>query len=177
MNAAHRPHLLRRHHGLTLLEVILSIAVLGGGLAVIGELVRVGVDHANESRQMATAQILCECKMEEVAAGVTAPTSASGPCESDSNWQYTINAGSADQTGLLQVQVTVEQAVPDRSTPLSFTLVRLILDPSLQAASTDQSSGTGTSAAGGTSTGGSSTSGAATSGTGSSSKAGGSNAR
>ena len=143
--------------GLTLLEVILAIAILGGSLAVIGELMRVGIRHAEESRDSAMAQILCEGKMEEIAAGVSTPDAVSDvPFDSDSRWKYSVTSGSANQSGLLQVQVTVTPNDPDRASPPSFTLIRWIMDPSVQqAASQAGTTGTTATSTTGTSTGGS----------------------
>ncbi|MCH5374492.1 MAG: type II secretion system GspH family protein, partial [Planctomycetes bacterium] len=63
--------------GLSLLEVILAVAILGLGLAIIGELIRNGTRQAEEVRFLTAAQLLCESKLEEVAAGVVPPASGS----------------------------------------------------------------------------------------------------
>ena len=77
--------------GLSLLEVILAVAILGGCMAVIGELVRLGVRHAEEARELTRAQLLCESKLEEIAAGVTAAESAAAVAfETDPEWTYTV---------------------------------------------------------------------------------------
>ena len=60
----------RNRRGLSLLEVILAIAILGGSMAVIFELVRIGVISAIETRVRSEANILCDAKMAEVSAGV-----------------------------------------------------------------------------------------------------------
>ena len=46
--------------GLSLLEVIIALAILGLGLATIGELIRIGTDSAKRARQQTTAQLLCQ---------------------------------------------------------------------------------------------------------------------
>jgi type II secretory pathway pseudopilin PulG len=128
---------------LSLLEVILAIAILGGCMAVIGELVRLGVRNAEEARELTKAQLLCESKLEEVAAGITPPESASAVAfELDPEWTYTIETGSLDQQGLIQVRVTVQPAESDRLYPLTFTLTRWILDPSLASGETSTDSTT-----------------------------------
>lgn len=127
-----RPRLAR---GLTLLEVILAIAILGGCLAVIGELARMGVRHAEEARELTMAQLLCEGKLEEVAAGATPAESASAvPFESEPDWTYTIEVGSLEEPGLIQVRVTVQPLVAERLHPNVFTLTRWMLDPSVASA-------------------------------------------
>lgn len=115
--------------GLTLLEVILAIAILGGALAVVGELVRLASRNATYAREMTTAQLLCEAKLEELASGAVLPE-ASGPtvCETDPEWLYTVAVDRPDQSGLLQVKVTCEQAI-ENPNKLSFSLVRWMIDP------------------------------------------------
>lgn len=118
--------------GLTLLEVMLAIAILGGCLAVIGELVRLGVRHAEEAREQTKAQLLCESKLEEIAAGIAPLEGASAvPFELDPEWTYTVEAVSLDQQGLIQVSVTVQPAESERLYPMTFTLSRWMLDPNL----------------------------------------------
>lgn len=117
--------------GLSLLEVILAIAVLGGSLAVIGELIRTGTRHAEEARELATAQILCESRLESVAAGILGTESVSAaPCEEDDRFQYSIEVTTLDESNLLEVRVTVEQTASEHSQPLSFSLVRWMIAPS-----------------------------------------------
>ena len=129
--------------GLSLLEVILAIAVLGGCMAVIGELVRMGVRNAEEARELTKAQLLCESKLEEVAAGIMPLESAANAAfELAPDWSYTIETGSLDQQGLVQVRVTVQQVESDRLYPLTFTLTRWIVDPSLASGETSTDSPT-----------------------------------
>ena len=118
-----------RRRGLSLLEVILAVAILGGCLAVTGELVRLGVRHAEEARELTRAQLLCESKMEEIAAGVAATESASTvPFETDPDWTYTVDVSQLDQQQLTLVRVTVQQLESDRLYPIAFTLSRWILN-------------------------------------------------
>ena len=134
---AYAPPTNSHRRGLSLLEVILAIAVLGGSMAVIGELVRMGVWNAEEARELTKAQLLCEGKLEEVAAGITPLESAADTAfELDPEWSYTIETGTLDQQGLIQVRVTVQQVESERLYPLTFTLTRWILDPSLTSGET-----------------------------------------
>jgi general secretion pathway protein I len=124
----------RRNAGLSLLEVILAIAILGGCIAVIGELVRLGARQAEEARELTTAQLLCESKLEEIAAGVYAPESVGNvPFETDPRWSYSIEVGSLDTQNLIQVTVSAQQIDGSRLIPLSFSLTRWMLDPTLEA--------------------------------------------
>ena len=64
MSAFH-PSSCQVRRGLSLLEVMLAIAILGGSIAVIGELIRVGTISAAKTRDLTTAQILCESTLAE----------------------------------------------------------------------------------------------------------------
>jgi type II secretion system protein I len=130
--------------GLSLLEVVLALTILGASLAVVAQLVRLGTHSAEEARELAVAQLLCESKLEEIAAGAAPCEAVSGtPSETMAGWQYTVTTSSLDQTGLLEVRVTVEQSESSRTPPLSFTLVRWMIDPSLQTSGGTSPSGTG----------------------------------
>ncbi len=138
-----------RRRGLSLLEVMLAIAILGGCVAVIGELVRIGSRHAEEVRLLTTAQLLCESKIEEIEAGVIPPEAiSSAPFETTPDWFYSVTINALDQEELMEVRVTVEQAEATRMQPFTFTLVRWMLDPALEESSeivSDTTTGDGVS--------------------------------
>jgi len=48
-----------KNRGFSLLEVILSLAILGGAIAVLGEAARLALRNAEFTRDMARAQLLC----------------------------------------------------------------------------------------------------------------------
>jgi Tfp pilus assembly protein PilV len=124
---------LARRAGLSLLEVILSIAILGFSMVALSGLVRVGTRAAAEARDLTKAQILCEGKMSELAAGVILPEPADQvPFELDPGWLYSVSIGVIDQQGLLMAQVIVEKEVEAGEQPISFTLTRWMIDPVLE---------------------------------------------
>ena len=119
-----------RRQGITLLEVLLAIAILGGALAAIGELIRLGVRSAGAAQQETFAHLLCDSRMAEVAAGAVPPESVGQTaCEEATDWVYTIEVTPADQTGLLQVMVLVQQDPSQYTLPRSYQLYRYIPDP------------------------------------------------
>jgi general secretion pathway protein I len=116
--------------GLSLLEVILAIAILGGALAVLGQLIRIGARNAAIARDLTTAQLYCESKLNELAAGVEDPASVSGgACDEFGEWVYAVEVEPSDLEGLLMVRVTVGQEPSRFSRPVSFSLTRWIVDP------------------------------------------------
>ncbi len=112
------------------MEVILALAIFGLAIAFIGELVRLGSRGAAAARDLAIAQLLCESKLAEIAAGAVAPEPYSlTPFEEEPEWLYAIDVQPAQQQGLLAVVVTVQQDNPESSRPVSFSLTRWIVDP------------------------------------------------
>lgn len=150
--------------GLSLLEVILALVILGGALVAIGELIRTGSRSARDARDSTTAQVIADSVMSEIAAGTIAAQPVDRqPDATDPEWVYSIRTEQPNQDGLLLVNVVVERAdLVNSAFPASihqsFTLTRWMLDPTVDLAVPTDASGT-------TTTSGSTTSGAATSGT------------
>ncbi len=120
----------RRCSGFSLLEVLLSIAILGGAMVVIGQLVNIGYRSAIEARIRSDANILVDGKMAEVSAGIIELQSVSSSViEENPDWMYSVDVQQAGQLGLLMVMVTVEQTPNSASNPISMSVVRLMPDP------------------------------------------------
>ncbi len=140
---------------MTLLEVILSIAILGGSLAVLGELVRAGTRASRHARILSTAQMLADSLTAEICVSTTTPASTEGVVEDfgGTRWAYTLQVEQVEQQGLLGIMVTVREDVDIRQQPISYTLLRWMIDPQTEyeleeaaadaeAASSSSSSGT-----------------------------------
>ncbi len=120
-----------RRRGLSLLEVILAIAILGGALAIIGELIRIGARNAAAARDLTTAQLYCESKMGEAAAGVIyLENLETETLDEDGEWMCAITTEALDQQQLVAVTVTVGQNPDVFNRPVSFSMTRWIIDPS-----------------------------------------------
>ena len=133
----------KKRSGLSLLEVMLALAILGLSLVAIGELMRIGSRSAEMARDLTTAQILCETKMAEIVTGLLpctpiteAPIQDAG---SGTDWLYAIETQTIDQQGLISVRVTVQQNPDFASRPVSFSLVRWMIDPNSQTTTTSSS--------------------------------------
>ena len=117
-----------RRKGLSLLEVILSIAILGTSMAVIYQMLGVGYRSAIEVRARTDGNIFVDTKMAEVAAGVLPLESANGVLiEENPDWEYSVDVSDAEQNGLLSVVVTVQQNNVEN--PVAISVVRLMADP------------------------------------------------
>jgi hypothetical protein len=125
---------------------MLALAILGLSLATIGELMRIGSRNAEMARDVTTAQILCETKVSEILTGMLPPvaTSASPIVDigSGNDWLYTVETQQVGQEGLLSIRVVVEQNPDLVSRPVSFALVRWIIDPNSQLSTGTTSSST-----------------------------------
>lgn len=120
--------------GLSLLEVVLAIAILGGAMVVLGQLINIGHSAAVSARDNTEAQILCDAKISEVAAGILDTSGASGGDITEApGWQYTLSVEKAQIEGLLKVDCTVTQDPATHSLPVTFRLVRWIPDPDYEA--------------------------------------------
>lgn len=129
--ASHR----RSARGFSLLEVILALAILAGAIAVLTEVSRNALENARIARDVTVAQLLCESKMDEIVAGITAPDPAVDvPFDTtddprEAAWLYTIEMESIDaDTGLSVVRVTVSQDLPVEKRPIQFSITRWIID-------------------------------------------------
>ena len=145
------PRVATARRAFTLLEVILSLAILTGAIAVLGELARIGLENADYTHQLTKAQLLCEGKMAEITSGFTFPDPVTGVSfESETSdrtasmidpdepaWLYSITSDLIDQNGLLEITVTVYQDLPEKKRPVTCTFVRWMIDSSLTATDED----------------------------------------
>ena len=126
-----------RHHGFSLMEIIIALTILGLSLAAIGNLVMTGARSAERAQIETTAQFLCESKLGEIKSGAQ-PAESIGPIpfeqyEALAGWQYTVMSQPVDDTGtLLNIVVMVEQVTTDGSDPIRFQLVTWMIDPSIE---------------------------------------------
>lgn len=148
--------------GLSLLESMLAIAILGGAIAVIGESVRLGTQAATDARELTTAQLVCESTLAELTAGLRPLTATTAqPCETAPDWRYSVVIQQGTQPGIVLLAVTVERDPAYAARPVAITLYRWLLDPELaaqleseaaeQEAQSQSSSSSSSSSSGGTS--------------------------
>ncbi|GIW92305.1 MAG: hypothetical protein KatS3mg110_0346 [Pirellulaceae bacterium] len=120
--------------GLSLLEVILAIAILGGAMAAIGVCVRVGTQAALDARELTMAQLLCESKLAEISSGLLPAMAVSEtPVEVAPDWLYSVDVQPGLQDGMLLVAVTVQRDPQYSSRPVGVTLFRWLIDPEVVA--------------------------------------------
>lgn len=131
----------RIRRGFSLLEIILALAILGGALAVLGQIADTGTDAAREARALAMARVLCQAKLSEVllnaSLGQTPTTVIDAIAEPfDSlatiQYSYSIEVAPAPLEGLLAIRVSVQGLDPDGGPRLAvYQLTRWMIDPAL----------------------------------------------
>jgi prepilin-type N-terminal cleavage/methylation domain-containing protein len=116
--------------GVSLLEVILSIAILGTAMVAITQLLNIGYTSALSSRLRTSAALHCDTKIAEIAAGAIELVSSNGQqIQEDPEWIYSVDVSPGAQMGLLVVTVTVSQADSALPAPISISVVRFMPDP------------------------------------------------
>jgi prepilin-type N-terminal cleavage/methylation domain-containing protein len=144
--------------GFTLLEVILALVILGGAMAILGEVARVAMQNAAATRDLARAQSLAETKISEISSGLVQPTSVSntafdtsteGLDTEDTHWFYTVEQNSTDEDGLLSVKVTVSRNVPDDQHALKFSVTEWVQDPNFTPPTVTSGGTSGSNSSGG----------------------------
>lgn len=118
--------------GVSLLEVVISVAIFLAALTAILSL----LDMGNQSRLSvsldAKAAILCESAMAEYVSGYRDLISTTDePIENEDNWSMTTSVEPADGESLLKVTVLVKHTVNENNVNSSFRLMRLMRDPQL----------------------------------------------
>jgi type II secretory pathway pseudopilin PulG len=133
-----------RRGGFSLLEAILALAILTSSIAVLGELVRMGSQHAALARDLTQAQFLCESKINEIATGAlgAAVGVSDSPLDAalaggSSDWVYSVAVAPLELPYLMAVQVTVRKNEPANKRPATYTLTRWMKDPSVTPVASD----------------------------------------
>ena len=127
-----RSHLscFKSRQGLSLLEVILSIAILGGSMVVIGQMYNLGYRSALQARFRSEANILVDSVMAELAAGVIPAESANGESiQGATGWTYSIEIEDSLQSGLFMSTVTVKREGESSILTDGLSIVRFLPDP------------------------------------------------
>jgi hypothetical protein len=128
-----------------LLEVILSLAILAGAVAMLGEIMAIAGRHTLEAQAETRAQLYAASVMDEMLAGISqvAPVSQQ-PLETTDTvpWIYSVNLGTTTVTGLSSIEVIVEQDLEPQYNPVSYRLVRFYAAPPAPTSATTGIGGT-----------------------------------
>jgi prepilin-type N-terminal cleavage/methylation domain-containing protein len=125
--AAGRCRLTQPCSGFTLIEVILALVILGGALAIFGEVMQLANTSAVDAQVETQAQLLASSVMDEIIAGVQDDSPVSRQAldvPGTMRWLYSVETGTGDIEGVYPLTVTVEQDLEPRFNPVKFRLVR-----------------------------------------------------
>lgn len=120
--------------GLSLLEIIISVAIFMASLAAIMEGLQIGRRSELSARLQSEAVLRSETVMGEILCGAKEASSAQGNRFDDDetgNWEWSAEVAEAGTAGLLQVTVLVEHRPGGGEPNAAFTLVRFMRDPQL----------------------------------------------
>ena len=121
----------RYRAGLTLYEVVLSLAIFLGALMVLSELISTASRAAVRAQLQTRANILCESKLSEVLAGAEPmrPVDDVAVDGERDGWSWSLAVEAAGQPDLLRVTVSVAHRRTDGAKDVVQSLDRLVRDP------------------------------------------------
>ncbi len=122
-----------RRRGLTLLEVLLSVAIFLGSLTAIMQLLSLGRRAEMLARLQTEAVMRCESQMAEVLAGVqelkTVTPQPLDSADRSGTWQWSLDVAESGTYGLLQLTLTTQYLAASEDIVTEFSLVRYLRDP------------------------------------------------
>lgn len=111
--------------GLTLLEIVLSLAIFSGSLVALAQLAWSGTQAAVQARLNTQATIRCEAKLNEVLAGAEAMRTVSGVSfPDDTSWTWSQVVTSSNYPELVQIDLTVSHKGTNRLGNVNISLRR-----------------------------------------------------
>ncbi|MFI4847830.1 MAG: prepilin-type N-terminal cleavage/methylation domain-containing protein [Gimesia chilikensis] len=132
----------RTRAGLTLLEVLISLAIFLGALTALSQLIGIGSRAAVQAQLRTQAILKCQSKLAEVLAGAQPLESVSQAAyEDEENWKWSLDVQPGAYENILQLTVSVLYSGAGESVTTSYQLTRQIRDPAmlLDAANTVES--------------------------------------
>jgi general secretion pathway protein I len=141
----------RRRKGLSLLEVMLALAILGVACVFMAQAMQVAASNAIAAERQAQAELAAESVMSEIIAGVIPlqPSTTWTPTSSSSNWSYMLQLVTCEVQNMVGIQLQLrDESDPDTGRPADLTVIRWIIDPTLGLDMPPDATGMGTDAAG-----------------------------
>lgn len=127
-----RPPAALHRKGLTLLEILVSTAIMVASLTAIMQLLNVGHNARLSTILDSEAILRCQTIMGELAGGVRPLTSTGESAfEDNDSWIWSATVSDQGSTSLLEVQVTVKHVIAGDQTNSSWSLKRYIRDPQI----------------------------------------------
>jgi general secretion pathway protein I len=123
----------KNRRGLTLFEIVLSLAILAGSLGAMANMIATGSRAATQSQLRTEAALMCETKLAEVMSGVEpmVPISGAPIVGQTPEWTWRLELMPGPHMDLLMLQVSVIRQSEDRGSDVTSSLVRYVRDPAL----------------------------------------------
>ena len=128
----------RGRAGLTLFEVVLSLAIFLFSLTAISQLMTSSGNNVLEASVRGEAALLCQSKMAEVTGGALELSGGAGEYDGANkgfSWRLDCNQD-GDLPGLWSVEVIVTKTVPGVG-EVEVSLSQMVYDPRMKGSSTD----------------------------------------
>jgi len=115
-----------RRSGVSLLEILLSLVVLGVCLAAVMPLESRGVHVGMQTRLESEAHMRCQAILQELQARKQFQTQSITACEDDPRWQWKVDALPHHSSELVELRVTVERATTSAAPRARHTLTQWV---------------------------------------------------
>ena len=127
--------------GFSLMEVLLSTALLMGCVVVLTELANVGRVHIQKAEKLAAAELICQSALNEILIGEAASeTIERRPIAGSPGWLVSVYTQPLEKHPLLtELEVTVAEDLPEDESAVEFTLTRWMFTPDSQDESGEES--------------------------------------
>lgn len=127
----------KRGQGFTLLEILVSITILGLSMVAINGLIAIGARNAKEAQILTTAQFLAESKLSEVKSGLISPnTTGKMPFSQEETMEpftFEVQSQTVGADGqLLAIRLIIEYLPEDGSLPVIYQLDTWMIDPAIE---------------------------------------------
>ena len=126
----------RCRKGISLLEVVLSLAILAMSAGILAQISWTATDNGLIAHRLATAQILAESKMAEIVTGAIPLQGAVGwtpitDIVPSGNWYYQVQTVTAVRPDMVGVRLSITDEAGMTENREMFFIVRWMIDPSL----------------------------------------------
>ncbi len=96
--------------GFTLLEILIALAVLGMGMALVTQMTTVAARNSERVEEDTTVQLACENMMNSILAGnMTATIGVSTPIPDAPNWETTVELLDGPIDNLIAIRITAQR--------------------------------------------------------------------
>lgn len=134
---SYRHKIATSRRGLSLLEVVISIAILAISVALLAQIIQFATDNAIDSKEELQASLICESKLSEMALN-TMPMQSTGwlmvtdQAFASQQWFYRIDAIKTNQPDIFSVTVHVGGVASSQNLERpKASLTRWYINPSL----------------------------------------------